>query len=1175
MRNRHQLTIKALCASLTSALILTCMSPAPPIVGEPSLAWSDPAPGQPDASTLASNPPKLYEVGVVLVKFKPTVSPAEVGGTLAARGLSLDRQVEGLGILAVRVPPGQEIAQTISLSQDARVEFAEPNGYYQATVNPDDPSLGSQWALAKIQAPAAWDVTTGSNTIAIGIVDTGVDRDHPDLDAKVVPGYDFANNDSDPTDDNGHGTHVAGIAAAETNNGVGIAGVSWGASIMPVKVLDASGSGTWEHVAAGIHYAADHGARIINLSLGGEYYSSSVQSAIDYAYDMGVLVFASAGNCGDPATYALNGCSTLNPILYPAGMNHVMGVAATDSSDHSASFSEHNGYVDVAAPGVLILSTLWNDTYASWSGTSMASPHVAGLAALVWSVNPALTSDDVANIIETTAVDLGDPGQDAHYGYGRINALAAVQEARCSTGVPCYTISGRVSDNAGDPLSGVTVSAGGTNSAVATAGGVYTVTGVITGTYILTPTANDYAFLPVTRSVSVPPNATGQDFTGQVRPPSLCEVLDNCDLLWTTGGDAPWIGKRAVFFYDGDAAQSGLLTSSSQISWLQATVSGPGIVSFYWKVSNSLATADLKLYVDSAQESCCPTYDQWQFQGLAIPSGDHIVKWVFSPLFSSGDEAGFVDKVEFKSGPAIVLLAPNGGETWQHRDLRSLRWASSDGVGPQVRLDLYKGSNVYYAITSTTANDGPYPWTVPVNLQPGIDYRVKITSTGAPDVNDISESAFTIMQSWQDLFRALLRLDGVDDYAEAADNPELDVGDSVGESLTIEAWMTEGTDPMGGELYVGKSHAYKLFLQRYVENPSLSEWGCIGVTLTSPIGQTGGLSPCQSPAFPLGWHHVAAVFSQATGQVQLYLDGVSQGAAYFGPAVNDSSGTLRIGGELGGMVDEVRISDVARYSGSGFDLSQVKVPFACDTYTRALWHLDEYQGAAIFHDACGTNDNVLSGYNGAHTEANPGVAIERVTISGSTNVALNDSYVFTAEVSPANASQPITYVWEPVPNSGQDTANPTYAWPVTGPQIISVTALNPGSQATVTHTVVVSSGVSFYSITGRVTLGGRGLPDVTVTATMSSTAVSEAPSSISGTASAMTDGNGNYTLAVSEASTYLLTFTKSGYRFEPVMVSVPADATQPVTAPDPTTKAGCYIPLILRWTAPTIADHSP
>jgi hypothetical protein len=229
----------------------------------------------------------------------------------------------------------------------------------------------------------------------------------------------------------------------------------------------------------------------------------------------------------------------------------------------------------------------------------------------------------------------------------------------------------------------------------------------------------------------------------------------------------------------------------------------------------------------------------------------------------------------------------------------------------------------------------------------------------------------------QSSFGGLLVLDGIDDYALADDHPELDVGDEAGESLTIEAWVNiRGNASSSDSLYLSKLQSYSLYLRRYsiFEYPSWHTYGCVGVFFTPPSGQIGSFEVCEWPAYPLGWHHVAAVFDKDTSQVRIYKDGGAFGNPYSWSALKNSTDGLQIGGKLPGAVDEVRISAMARYTGSTYTMPTS--PFTCDVYTRALWHFDEFEGATIFHDACGA-DNFLVGYNGAHTE---GVPVHRIQL---------------------------------------------------------------------------------------------------------------------------------------------------------------------------------------------------
>jgi hypothetical protein len=267
---------------------------------------------------------------------------------------------------------------------------------------------------------------------------------------------------------------------------------------------------------------------------------------------------------------------------------------------------------------------------------------------------------------------------------------------------------------------------------------------------------------------------------------TLGEAVDNTSLAWTTGGDRDWFGQTSVYYYGGDAAQSGDV-AGGQSSWLQTAVTGPGILSFYWKVSSSVAWTDLEFYIDGVQQAVCWADSAWERKAYAISSGSHILKWTYAP--SLRGYAGLLDKVEFIGGPAVIVGSPNGGETWYHRSSNTIKWMSTEDVRPSVKLELYQGESREYTVASSTENDGSYRWFVPTALEPGADYRIKISSISDSSVYDFSDSYFSIAAWSQSSFGGFLVLDGGDDYALADDHPELDVGDEADESLTIEAWF--------------------------------------------------------------------------------------------------------------------------------------------------------------------------------------------------------------------------------------------------------------------------------------------------------------------------------------------------------------------------------------------------
>jgi type VII secretion-associated serine protease mycosin len=280
--------------------------------------------------------------------------------------------------------------------------------------------------LSHINADTAWNCSLGAGVI-VAVIDTGVDLDHPDLQPNLVTGKTFVSGTTSPNDDQGHGTHVAGIVAGVGNNG-GIIGVAPEASIMPVKVLNSSGTGSIFDVADGISWAVDHGARVLNLSLGSSQNSSTLTSAVNYAYTKGAFIVAAAGNCGD-STYLLNGCTSQDQPQYPAALSNVMAVASVNAADSQSSFSNEGSYVEIAAPGSDIVSAYAGGGYESISGTSQATPHVAGLAAMIWSQLPALSNEQVRARIQATAQDLGTSGRDTKFGYGLIDVEAALRSS--------------------------------------------------------------------------------------------------------------------------------------------------------------------------------------------------------------------------------------------------------------------------------------------------------------------------------------------------------------------------------------------------------------------------------------------------------------------------------------------------------------------------------------------------------------------------------------------------------------------------------------------------------------------------------------------------------------------------------------------------------------------------
>ncbi len=367
-------------------------------------AWTNPSFGQPPHA-----PDEL------LVRPKGGVDLVEAEALYRQHGGSLLEVLPGINVHRIRVAPQALEAVERALRQNPTIEFVERNGILTLDTIPDDSLYPNEWHLPKISAPSAWNLTNGSPTITIAIVDTGVDPTHPDLAGKLIPGFNVYNNNADTSDVYGHGTMVAGVAAAISNNVTGVASVAWLNPIMPIRITDASLTVFYSTVANGITWAVDHGAKVINVSISGVAGSSTITSAANYARSRGGLVVAAAGNCG---------CFDSTPAN-----SSMISVSASDSSDNLAGFSSQGAFVDVAAPGVSISTTTMGGGYGAPSGTSVASPVAAGVVALIWSVNPFLTPDQVESILKGSSDDLGAPGYDTAFGFGRVNAYQAVLQA--------------------------------------------------------------------------------------------------------------------------------------------------------------------------------------------------------------------------------------------------------------------------------------------------------------------------------------------------------------------------------------------------------------------------------------------------------------------------------------------------------------------------------------------------------------------------------------------------------------------------------------------------------------------------------------------------------------------------------------------------------------------------
>ena len=355
---------------------------------------------------------KPFVPGRILVRFRPDVSARTVRDLIAATGAVQTGELPHIGVQVVEVPPGaseESFARVIRARPD--VQFAEPDYLVHVDdVVPNDPLFVQQYHLPIISCPAAWNTTTGSSNVIIAVVDTGTNP-VPELAGKLVPGWNFDGGNSDTSDVHGHGTWVAGTAAAIGNNQIGVASPAWQCRIMPIRVANEFGWAQVSNIASAIVWAADHGARVANASFSATSYAV-VADAARYMSDRGGVVTISAGNDGIFVT------DPDDP--------YILTVSATDQSDALASFTTTGNYVDLAAPGVSILTTDRDGSYKSVSGTSFSAPMTAGVAAMVMSVSPGLSGMQVQSILKQATDDLGPAGWDPGYGCGRLNAARAV-----------------------------------------------------------------------------------------------------------------------------------------------------------------------------------------------------------------------------------------------------------------------------------------------------------------------------------------------------------------------------------------------------------------------------------------------------------------------------------------------------------------------------------------------------------------------------------------------------------------------------------------------------------------------------------------------------------------------------------------------------------------------------
>ena len=546
---------------------------------------------QPSAHGVHAHQPPRAVAGELLVGFRAGVGPSgrfalyqQVGATF------VDDVGQKIRVVHIRVPELLVDAIKRRLERSPEVKFVEKNLEFDPALTPNDAQFAGQWHLPKILAPQAWDITQGAPGAVIAILDSGIDATHPDLAGKLVPGYNTYSNSTDTTDPYGHGTEVAGVAGARSNNGEGIAGVAGAAPIMPVRVTNASGAATSASIANGIIWAADHGARVVNLSFNGVAGNTTIRTAAEYAMNHGTLVVAASGNCGcaDPTPD--------NPFI--------LSVGATDESDGLAYFSSTGAFVDLSAPGTNILTTAPYGLYFSESGTSLASPIVAGVAAQMFAANPVLTPAVVTQLLEATAI-APSGAYDQSFGYGRVDAFAAVSAAAgyvapVDTTPPTVTLD---SPSQGGTVSGTAVVAMTASDDV----GVTKVDLYVDGVFFVSDSATPYS---MTWDTSALPNGS---HTLQAVATDAAHNSASTPTITVTVSNTPPDTTPPTVSIGAPAAG--------------ATVSGTATVSA--GASDNVAVAKVELYVDgvlNGTDTTAPYSFAWST--TAASNGAHTLKLV-------------------------------------------------------------------------------------------------------------------------------------------------------------------------------------------------------------------------------------------------------------------------------------------------------------------------------------------------------------------------------------------------------------------------------------------------------------------------------------------------------------------------------------------------------------------
>ncbi len=684
-----------------------------------------------------------------VVKFKPGVSESVIRQVNAQHGSQVLSTSRFAGFKRLRVPPGRSVEELVDIYRHhPAVEYAEPNYIASALLTPNDPLYKYQWHLDNpgtggIRMQSAWDASGGgSSNVIVAIIDTGVAyedygtsfKQAPDLaQTTFVPGYDFVDNDTHPNDENSHGTHVTGTIAQSTNNGVGVAGVAFKTAIMPVRVLDKSGSGTYTNVADGIYFATDHGAKVISMSLGGPA-ATTLENAVKYAYDHGVTVVAAAGNSGPSG--APN---------YPAAYNaYVIAVAATRYDETVTSYSTQGSYVDVAAPGGDtsvdqngdqyvdgVLQQTFNPTsknttdfgYWFFQGTSMATPHVSGVAALV--IAKGVTGPDaVRAAIEKTARDRGPAGKDPAYGWGLIDAYAALNYSASVHELSVTQIVAPSTVLQGDNASvSVNVSNLGTFSESFTVTLTDTTSNVLLGSQSVNLAAGALQSVPFTWNTSgatlgshtltgQASVVTGETNTSNNSSSTTSTVQSAVHDVAVTGLNAPasatvgdGVNVQVTVANTGTFAESTTVTLTDQTA---GTTIGSQVSNVSIGASNVLSFT-------------------WNTSGATL--GDHLLKATASTVTGETNTGDNALTTTVNLHQVVTEVVTITSATYRVKN-GQLKVNATDSLGSSVTLTLFSSSGGVYGPMTYNATTNSF--TFSGNRQPDPGSEVRVTSSNGP-----------------------------------------------------------------------------------------------------------------------------------------------------------------------------------------------------------------------------------------------------------------------------------------------------------------------------------------------------------------------------------------------------------------------------------------------------------